>query len=787
MAVERIVSPGVFTQERDLSFLQEGVGAIAGAFIGPTAKGPAFIPTVVTSPQDFENKFGTPDNKSFLGLTVRNYLNESSQATVVRVLGLDGYSNTSHTPAMLYASGTSGSFLYALLHPTVDGVDITAVSASDAPSSFKLNITTTGGSYAGTALSTTNGSAAYFVGELGTGVEGSKGAYVYALFPEAINNAGANVSIGAVLNTQLLNFSGSSYNNASTPWIQSQTLGGSKQNLFKLHTISDGVSANKQFRASIIGPVKGQVSGSDYATFGLILRDLTTGAPIDGGQWLTLDLNPNSPNYIARRIGNSAPTTNPNTNEIYYEGEYANTNPYIYVEMADGVENLSTDAVPFGFAALQTPFAFGVVNGLTTASISPTFISSSWTLSGVRGYQAGATYNANEYYGFQYPTTLTQFNTNVSLLAPLASGSTSVGAAFSLENLGNTEIQNSAGSFVTVANFLNNASGVTNKLKFDIPFQGGFDGLNPAREILMYSNITATNTQGFDLSTSTAAGTTAYVKALNAIANPDAYDMNLLVLPGVVHSLHPYVSDYALSVCENRGDAFYIMDLTDANSSVVSAVQEAALLDTNYAAGYYPWVKVVDTNNTVRFVPPSVVLPEVYGYSDRIQAEWYAPAGLNRGGIRGAVGVKTRLTQSDRDTLYEGKVNPIASFTGQGVCVWGQKTLQRRASALDRVNVRRLLITVKKFIASSARFLVFEQNVEATRNRFLSIANPFLASIQERSGLYSFRVVMDDSNNTPDVIDRNTLVGAIYLQPTKTAEFITLEFNILPTGATFVG
>jgi len=194
-----------------------------------------------------------------------------------------------------------------------------------------------------------------------------------------------------------------------------------------------------------------------------------------------------------------------------------------------------------------------------------------------------------------------------------------------------------------------------------------------------------------------------------------------------------------------------------------------------------------DNTNKLVFVPPSVVLPEVYAYNDNIAAEWFAPAGLNRGGIPGAAGVKARLAQPQRDILYEGKVNPIAQFPGQGIVVWGQKTLQRRSSALDRVNVRRLLIAVKKYIASSARYLVFEQNVESTRRRFLNIVNPYLANIQERSGLYAFRVIMDETNNTPDVIDRNILVGQLYLQPTKTAEFIKLEFNILPTGATFPG
>ena len=180
-----------------------------------------------------------------------------------------------------------------------------------------------------------------------------------------------------------------------------------------------------------------------------------------------------------------------------------------------------------------------------------------------------------------------------------------------------------------------------------------------------------------------------------------------------------------------------------------------------------------------------MVLPEVFAYSDKVGAEWFAPAGLNRGGIPGAVGVKTRLNQANRDSLYEGKVNPIAQFPQQGICVWGQKTLQTRSSALDRVNVRRMLITVKKYIASSSRYLVFEQNVDTTRNTFLNLVNPYLAGIQQRSGLTAFRVIMDETNNTPDIIDRNILVGSIYLQPTRTAEFIKLDFNILPTGATF--
>ncbi len=785
MAAERIVSPGVFTQERDLSFLEQGVGEIAGAFIGPTPKGPAFIPTVVTSQQDFENKFGV-DNKSFLGLTVKNYLRESGRATVVRVLGLDGYSNTSHTPAILKATGTSGSFVYAIIHPTVSGSDITGISGSGTATNFSVFYTASVvGATSGTSLTSTTAAGGYVGNFFGFGPTGAKGGYIYGIFPEAIVSGGASVRIEAEVSSDLMNFSGSTngtYTFASTPWIQSQQLGNVNQNLFKVHTLSDGTAANKQVKVSILGPKKALVSGA-YGTFSLQVRDFndTDATPSVLEQYDNLTLDPSDANFIARRIGNSAPVLDPNTNERYFEGDFRNNSAYIRVEMADGSDNVSTDALPFGFAALKSPLGYS-----GSAIPAPTYISSNWISGSARGYSTTATYNSNAYYGFEYTDVPT---TNMSYLSPLPSGSVTRGDAFNLENLASNELYDATGTNKTVAQYLaGNAPTLASLLKFSVPFQGGFDGLNPARLINMYDGITSTNTQGFDLSTSTSAGSRAYKQALDAISNPDAFDINLLVLPGVIYNDHSYVANYALSVCESRGDCFYIMDTVGASATVTEAVNIAALIDSNYAATYYPWVKVLDTDsNKFAFVPPSAVLPEVYAYSDNTSAEWFAPAGLNRGGIPGAAGVKVRLAQSQRDSLYEGKVNPIAQFPGQGICVWGQKTLQRRSSALDRVNVRRLLITVKKFIASSARFLVFEQNVETTRRRFLNIVNPFLANVQERSGLYAFRVIMDESNNTPDVIDRNLLVGSLYLQPTKTAEFIKLDFNILPTGATFAG
>ena len=324
------------------------------------------------------------------------------------------------------------------------------------------------------------------------------------------------------------------------------------------------------------------------------------------------------------------------------------------------------------------------------------------------------------------------------------------------------------------------------QLKFSVPMQHGFDGINPAASKATGTSISSTNSMGFDMSSTTASGSIAFKRAINAISNPDDYDINMLVTPGVIHKHHSVVTNHAIDKVEERADAFYVLDSADIDDNVATAVDNVVSLDTNYVATYYPWVKIEDPAGQGQvWVPPSVVIPGVIAFTDSVAHEWFAPAGLNRGGLSAARIAKKKLTHTDRDTLYEARVNPIATFPGQGVVVFGQKTLQAKPSALDRINVRRLLIRLKKFIASSSRFLVFEQNDSSTRARFLNIVNPFLESVQANSGLSAFKVVMDDSNNTPDVIDRNQLIGQIFIQPTRTAEFIVLDFTVLPTGAAF--
>jgi hypothetical protein len=301
-------------------------------------------------------------------------------------------------------------------------------------------------------------------------------------------------------------------------------------------------------------------------------------------------------------------------------------------------------------------------------------------------------------------------------------------------------------------------------------FDGGVADTN--RQGLYFENITSNNSQGFSPADD-------YTAAFSLLANKEEFDFNLLLAPGT------FMNTSLISTCENRGDAFAIVDPVVYGSTKPAAIQAAAGSTSNYAATYWPWVQTQSsTLGKSVWVPPSVVMAGVYAFNDSVGFEWFAPAGLNRGGIA-VTGIERKLSANDRDDLYSANVNPLATFPGEGTVAFGQKTLQKRATSLDRINVRRLLINLKRYVSSVSRELVFEQNTTVTRNRFLANVTPYMDSVVSRQGLFAYRVIMDETNNTADVIDRNQLIGQIYIQPTKTAEFIILDFTLQPTGAEF--
>ncbi len=293
-----------------------------------------------------------------------------------------------------------------------------------------------------------------------------------------------------------------------------------------------------------------------------------------------------------------------------------------------------------------------------------------------------------------------------------------------------------------------------------------------------YQYIDGTNTQGLSGSD--------YNNAIALLSNTDEYKYNVIFAPGLIHQYHPTQITNIVNNTIGRGDAVAVVDLRGYGAEINNVINQAASFDSSYAATYWPWLQTIDLNTgEAVWVPASTMIPGVYAFTDNSSDPWFAPAGITRGSLGQVLRAERKLTAGNRDDLYEANVNPIATFPGSGVVVFGQKTLQKRASALDRINVRRLLIALKSYISQVADGLVFEQNTATTRNNFLSQVNPYLESVQQRQGLFAFKVVMDDTNNTPDVVDRNELVGQIFLQPTRTAEYIILDFNVLPTGATF--
>ena len=743
---EKIVSPGVFTKENDLSFLQQGVAEIGAAFVGPFKEGPV-VPTIVNSQAEFETLFGNVDDTYYTPLAVQSYLREAGTATIARIAGVGGYTETA--PILLTA--TSGSVTASL------GILFNGVSASNSGFAGTTVSQGTGGEFllsgsnAGlisASLDSTdiNDIEAVF----GTSPFGTKKPYVYGFFKDTDITFDSNVSASiTVLGNQ--NF-GYDAQEAQTPTIQSQLISGERFNLFRFETLGVGNAANNKVKIGITNiKAAGSVNGTDYGVFTVVVRAFgdTNKKKNVLETFSNVNLDPNSPNYISRVIGDRKLSID-STGKISETGDWVNNSKYVRVQ--DLNVGAPVQAVPFAHAAYTLPIS---ASTLISAKIpSATYVTSSVTVYG----------------GIDL-----DFNTdNLFYAKPLPIGAT-VGAnvAFGLDN--------------SVTNGTALAVGSTSA-QFVVAFQDGFDGMNPATPIYKGSDIIAGNSQGFNLASSTSSGSVAYSRAIAALSNSDEFDINMIVTPGVIRRLHTSTATDVLDMVEQRNDCFYIMDTTAFGDSITQAIGESNSIDSNMAATYYPWVKTVDINtNKLIAVPPSVLLPAVFAANDRVAAEWFAPAGLNRGGLVGAVSVQNRLTHSERDTLYEGKVNPIAQFPGQGIVVFGQKTLQDKPSALDRINIRRLLLTVRKYIASTSRFLIFEQNTATTRNRFLNIANPYLESIQQRQGLYAFRVVMDESNNTPDVIDRNILKGSIFLQPTKTAEFIQIDFNILPTGAAFSG
>jgi hypothetical protein len=815
---ERIVSAGVFTREVDQSFLPQAIGQIGAAIIGPTVKGPALVPTQVSSFSEFQQLFGSYTDDSYVPFAAEEYLRNGNSLTVTRLLYEDGYSLDNGALAVIAKSG-SVQVVTHVLHPTqpvsTNGAGNSVFEASIINNfqsgSFEIKVS---GSF---ATQTVPGFSAFLAGNgasVSASIDSTKNNYITKVFgtsPKSVdypvyvqyenktatslfNNLGnVTIELAKLSNFEILQ----DYSTAATPWITSQKIGSIAKNLFKFHTLSHGTSVNYEVKVGIrdVRTAAEVADPNGYGQFTVEVRRVNTSnitnspytsqdtdqVPDIVETYLNVNLDPDSANYIARRIGNRSQSIT-SAGNIAVSGDYPNISNYVRVEVTDAVANKTNEKtlIPFGFRAAESPIP------MASGSLNLSAVS-------YRTTQVQNTFSSNNYFGFDF----TSIN-NLNYLAPTPTSGSVTGSntdfylgdmTQNAESLFPTAASVYSGSLetaLTTSTAFFTANVALGTRKFIVPFQGGFDGARPNLPKFSGANITATNTFGFDCSGTTTTGTVAYNKALTLLSNTDYYDLNMLITPGIIDSLHSAVTTQARNMITNRQDVFYVMDSNAIADSINTVVSQVTTLDNNYTATYWPWVRIVNpAKNVPLWVPPSVVVPGALTFNDSVAAPWYAPAGLNRGGLTSVSETYQTLSQTNRNTLYEARINPIATFPNDGVVIWGQKTLQARPSALDRVNVRRLLIAVKKFIASSTRYLVFEQNTVQTRDRFLSIVNPYLQQVKSQQGLSAFRVVMDSTNNTSDLIDQNILYGQVFLQPTRTAEFIILDFNIQPTGAAF--
>ena len=562
---ETLISPGVLARENDQSFITQGPITVGAAIIGPTARGPVEVPTVVTSYSEYQNVFGT-----------------------------------------------------------------TITSASNAYTYF-------------TSITAYN----YF------------------------NNGGESLLVSRVVSGSYTSAEASVYGESTTVAVTFETLA---EGL--LMNSSSSLNSDGSMDSGSVNNVRWEVTTSNTGsgTFNLLIRqgDDTTNEKSVLETWTNLSLDPFSPNYVARLIGDQSFNYAADGTSYYLEtsGSYPVASKYIRVSEVNS----------------PTP------NYLDNSGAAKTSYTGSIPVVAAGGFES-------------------------------ATGDVAGGAKF-------------------------------------------------------YDTIDGTNTQGV-------IGTD-YTNMINLLSNSDDYKYNIMLTPGLYNADYTSQATSLISNTQERGDNLYILDLVKYGQTVTAVTGQAASRNTSYASSYWPWVQVIDPDLGKQvWVPASAVMGGVFAYNDTVSDPWFAPAGINRGGLGQVVRPERKLAQATRDTLYSSKVNPIASFPGTGVVVYGQKTLQTKASALDRVNVRRLLITMKSYISQVAQNLVFEQNSAATRNNFLAQVNPYLESIQQKQGLYAFKVIMDETNNSAAVIDRNQLVGQIYIQPTKTAEFVYLDFNITPTGVAF--
>jgi hypothetical protein len=683
---------------------------------------------------------------------------------------------------------------------------------------------------------------------------------------------------------------------SSTSWFISQDLNDAAsfqpqdqadaQRLFKILSLEDGTWAQKNLKVSITDLRYSTDPADEYGTFSILVRSAkdSDAVPQVVESFANVNLNPDSPNYIAARIGTQFAKWDGVSRRYRYYGEYPNQSKYIRMVMADGVETraISKNAVPFGFygqprfvgfqigsgsqfsrpaaigggASNSEAIALGGKGNLSQANFTGAsqdfatgmgggnFVSASFTFPATRLRANTKTGNLSSPVDAYFGVVTTQTSNlrfdreYLDLVRGLPGGQhtengpsldadanfTEYSYIFTLDDVTRhsgsapTETSNDVDSVEAYylsgsRNSLTSLSATgSNTYKnvidsgfdsFTAPMFGGFDGTDitqtePFNNYVL-TGKTEVNSYAFN----------SIRQAIDSCADPELVEMNVMSMPGLTNT---GLTDRILDLSERRADTLGIIDIEggyvppadranqgqDYDATNKGDAETAARtfanrqVNNSYGATYYPWTRVRDSETgTSFFCPPSVPAIGTLSYSQAVSELWFAPAGFNRGGLSAGtagiavVGVTEKLSSRDRDKLYEANINPIASFPSEGLVVFGQKTTQQTRSALDRINVRRLLIYVKKEISRISNGLLFDPNTEITWERFKGQAIPFLDSVKARLGLEDYKVVLDSTTTTPDLIDRNVMYAKIFLKPTRAIEFIAVDFVITNTGAAF--
>jgi len=644
------------------------------------------------------------------------------------------------------------------------------------------------------------------------------------------------------------------------------------QQLFRIHALGGsgattdpgcGESSNRDLKISIQTIKAPTDNFNNFGTFSLMVRDAhdTDNNPVVLERFSNLSLDPGSPNFIKRRIGDMSYSYNRSTKLVTENGEYTNKSDLIRVQTSEVVDlGQAAGQLPYGVYGPSVPLTFELTSGSATASAANGYVLGSGSLPDelcpygdhasdamvftlnnftasfefptsrlrVSSSEGGLVQANKAYYGYQSTVKSSKrFDfSNYDLFRgqpaghdPHAetAGESQYSWVFTLDDVerstsnsdhslwvsgsragGNTENWNVSSGSLTGAI----AAGVD---RFTSPMFGGFDGFDVTeRDPLRNTYTSPDGTSGTELNNH---AFYSLKKAIDVTSDAEYVEFDVATMPGITNTT---LNTALLDSCEARADSLAIIDLkgnyapphehssipthADYAGSVTDVVNtfKDMNVNTSYGCTFYPFVRIRDTiNDSVLYVPPSVVALGTFSSSQRKSAVWFAPAGFTRGGLSEGsaglpvLGVKERVTSTNRDKLYDANINPIATFPAEGIVIFGQKTLQVTRSALDRINVRRLLIYLKKEISRIASRVLFDQNVQATWDRFTGQVVPFLEGVQAGLGLTDFRVVLDDTTTTPDLIDRNILYAKIFLKPARSIEFIALDFIVTRSGSSF--